>query len=301
MTRKTSRELSAIQAHINRNFRRWFKTYLRLDGVHVGVKTKGGVRLPGVYSIVFHVTKKHKSPKKPVPNYITVKLNNDKKIKVQTDVIEAGKLHLHGIEIGDIAKNSLSTLQGTISCYFPGNGGLYVGSNMHVLAPNFIGAGHTFYDVRRGDAPQRILLFNDLITSSADLIISQFNGIDFGFAHINDPSSITRVIKQLGPMTGFLALNQANLHSFNLFFYGIVSHLHNCIPLELGVIKRTKLPNIFLTNLIRFQICTQDGDSGAAVFDQQRRMVGAIIGKDNEGSYALHVNDIISFFQNAKL
>ena len=47
--------------------------------------------------------------------------------------------------------------------------------------------------------------------------------------------------------------------------------------------------------------CTLDGDSGAPLFDQNNRVVGVIVGTDREGSYALHINDIINFFQTSKL
>jgi hypothetical protein len=36
------------------------------------------------------------------------------------------------------------------------------------------------------------------------------------------------------------------------------------------------------------------------VFDQHNRLVGVIIGRDDDASYALHINDVIPFFSILK-
>lgn len=305
MKQNLKNELKIIQDHINRNFKRWFKTYTDIEGVHVGLKKVNGTKVENCYSIVFHVNKKIKTPKKKVPDFIYVTTGEKKRIKIPTDVISTGKLKFNGIKIGDKTKNENSTLIGTISFYFPTSNGLYLSSNMHVLAPQLINNGRTFYDVRKGDPPQTILLSNDLITSTAQLIVAKFNGVDFGFAKLDNPQIpgvIERIIKQVNkPVKGVFGLNISNYRSANASFYGISSGLKSCTIEDLGIVKNTKLPNVFLTNLIMLEKCTQDGDSGAPLFDQKNRLVGVIIGTDKDGSYALHVNDIIDFFQTSKL
>ncbi len=304
MNRKLQNELKTIQAHINRNYKRWFRTYSDIEGVHVGEKKIKGEKIENYYSIVFHVNKKRKKPEKMVPKFIYVTAKGKSKIKVPSDVIEAGKLKLNGIKIGDQTQNENSALVGTISFYFSTPRGVYLGSNMHVLAPLLINSGQIYYDVRKGDAPQSILLFNEIITSTARLIVAIFNGIDFALAKIDNPqipAVIERLIKEVGPVRGTLGLNYTNYKSVNVSFYGATSRFRNCIISDLGIVKNTKFQNIYLTNLIMLNKCTLDGDSGAPLFDQNNRLLGVIIGTDREGSYALHINDVINFFQTSKL
>ncbi len=304
MKRKLQNELKAIQAHININFKRWFKTYTDIEGVHVGEKRVKGKKVENDYSIVFHVNKKRKKPLKKVPPFFFVTINGKNKIKIPTDVIEAGKLKLNGIKIGEQTKNENSSLIGTISLYFSTQRGVYLSSNMHVLAPGLLNGGQISYDVRKGDPPQSILLFNDIITSTAQLIVAMFNGIDFGFARIDDPqipAVIERLIKEVGPVRGVFGLTFSNYRSVNVSFYGTSSKFRNCTIADLGVVKNTRFQNIFLTNLIMLNRCTLDGDSGAPLFDQHNRLVGVIIGTDRDGSYALHINDVIDFFQTSNL
>ena len=160
MKRKIQNELKAIKAHIDRNFKRWFRIYTGIEGVHVGEKKIKGEKVKNCYSIVFHVTKKKKEPLKKVPKFINVTVTRKNKIKIPTDVIEAGKLKLNGVKIGEQTKNDNSSLTGTISFYFSTQKGVYLSSNMHVLAPRLLNSGQTNYDARKGDAPQSILLFN---------------------------------------------------------------------------------------------------------------------------------------------
>lgn len=304
MNRKLQNELRTIQAHINRNYRRWFKTYTDIEGVHVGEKKINGKKIEKYYSIVFHVNEKRETLEKKIPKFIYVTTKRKIKMKVPTDVIEAGKLTLNGIKIGDQTQNDNSTLVGTISFYFSTPRGLYLGSNMHVLAPMLINNEQTLYDVRKGDTPQSILLFDEFITSTAQLIVAVFSGIDFALARIDDPqipAVIEKLIKEVGPVRGILGLNYSNYKSVNVSFYGTSSKFKNCTISELGIVKNTRFQNIYLTNLIMLNRCTLDGDSGAPLFDQNNRVVGVIVGTDREGSYALHINDIINFFQTSKL
>lgn len=304
MNRKLQYELRIIQAHISRNYKRWFRTYTDIEGVHVGEKKVKGEKIENCYSVVFHVNKKREKPQKKVPNNIYVKTKNKIRIKVPTDVIEAGRLKLNGIKIGDQTQNENSSLIGTISFYFSTPKGIYLSSNMHVLAPRLINNGQIYYDVRRGDAPQSILLFNEIITSTAKLIVAIFNGIDFAFAKLDNPqipAVIERLIKEVGPIRGIFGLNFSNYKSVKVSFYGTSSGLKKCTIADLGIVKNTRFQNVFLTNLIMLNKCTLDGDSGAPLFDQNKRLTGVIIGTDRDGSYALHINDVINFFQSSKL
>jgi V8-like Glu-specific endopeptidase len=304
MKRALPQKLISIQKHISRNFKRWFKSYSGIEGVHVGLKRVKGEIVQDCYSVIFHVNKKKKAPKKKVPAYINVTLKDNEKLKVPTDVIEAGKIKFNGIKIGDFTKNENAGLVGTISFYFSTASGVYLSSNMHVLAPRLLNNGQIHYDVRKGDPAQSILLFNDIITSTAQLIVAVFNGIDFALAKVDNPQSpqiIERIIKEAGPVGGVLGLNYNNYKTVVPSFYGITSKFQNCTISDLGVIKNTKFAHVFLTNLIKLEKCTQSGDSGAPLFDQQNRLMGVIVGDDRDGSYALHINDITDFFQSSKL
>jgi hypothetical protein len=190
MKKQLQNELHAMQEHINRNFKRWFKRYPNLEGVHAGPKKVNGEILPDCYSIVFHVSRKKKQPEKQVPKFIRVKKGEQGFMKVPTDVIQTGSMKLNNtksIKIGDQTKNRHSPFIGTISSYFSTATGVYLCSNMHVLAPQLLNSGQVFYDARRGDAPQSILLFNNVIAATAQLTVAVFNGIDFGFAKLDNP------------------------------------------------------------------------------------------------------------------
>jgi hypothetical protein len=304
MKKQLQNELHAMQEHINRNFKRWFKRYSNLEGVHAGPKKVNGEILPDCYSIVFHVSRKKKQPEKQVPKFIRVKKGEQGFMKVPTDVIQTGSMKLNGIQLGDQTKNRRSPFIGTISFYFSTAKGVYLCSNMHVLAPQLLDSGQVFYDARRGDAPQSILLFNNVIASTAQLTVAIFNGIDIGFAKLDNPQVpevIERIIKEVGPVKGAFGLTLANVNSVQLSFYGISSRRRACFVSELGAVKSTDFENIYLTNLIKLNKCTLDGDSGAPVFDQHNRLVGVIIGSDDDASYALHINDITRFFQSSNL
>lgn len=304
MDKKLQTHIKQIQAHINRNFKRWFKNYPHLEGVHVGLKEVKDKQLDNCYAIVFHVTVKKKKPKKMIPPYFWISTRGKKKIKVDSDVIETGKFILHGIQIGDQTKNSGSGLIGTISFYFTSSNAVYLGSNMHVLAPNLINKGITSYDLRNGDAPQQILLTDGTIKSTGQLVVARFNGIDFALAQLDDPQDpaiIERSIKEIGPVNGFFTIDESNYKFVSTSFYGISSHHQDCNITEIRAVKHVSPPGIYLTNLIKFSPCTEDGDSGAPVIDQNQNMVGVIIGKDKKGSYALHIDDVINFFQTSNL
>lgn len=305
MNAKTQNEIKIIQAHINKNFYRWFKTYSNVEGVHVGEKEVNGKKIENDYSVVFHVNRKEAKPLKKIPAFIYIKIKNKCKLRIRTDVIEAGSLKLNGIKIGDRTQNKNSAMLGTISVYFSTPQGFYLGSNMHVLAPNMLSQGTTFYDVRRGGLAQTILLFDEIITTSAQLIVARFKEIDFAFAKIDNPqipNVVEKEIKGVGAVNGILGLTHSNYTSVNVSFYGSTSGLNkNCSILELGAKKKTQFSNIILANLIRLKKCTLDGDSGAPLFDDQNRIVGVIVGSDNNSSYALHINDIINFFQTSNL
>src|SRR5690349_19470267 len=117
MKKTLQNELNSIQKHIDRNFKRWFKTYSDIEGINIGEKRIKGEIVKKCYSIVFHVKKKIIATLYKVPQYIHVRINGDGKRKVPTDVVEAGKLIFNGIKIGDNTKNRNSTLVGTISFY----------------------------------------------------------------------------------------------------------------------------------------------------------------------------------------
>jgi len=304
MRKNTRLKMEAIQRHIHRNFRRWFKTYPNVQGIHLGLRRKGGLTIENEYCIVFHVTRKFKSPKKRIPAHFPVNIEGSGRTLVPTDVIEAGPLKLYGIKIGDQIQNKQAGVVGTISLFFSTAKGTYVGSNMHVLAPDLIDQGITQYDVRKGDPPQAIRLENEDISTTAQLITARFNGVDIGFARLDNPQMpliIEQQIKSEGPTAGTFSLTLTNAGQAVLKFHGVISQSQPCTFKDLGAIKNTSLTNIFLTNLIKLEKCSVPGDSGAAVFDNKRRLVGVIVGADNESDYALHIDDVLNFFQKSKL
>lgn len=304
MKKSTLYKMEAIQRHIHRNFKRWFKTYPNVQGIHLGLRKKGGKTVENDYCIVFHVTRKFKSPRKKIPTHFPVKMEGQGRILIPTDVIEAGPLRLHGIKIGDQIQNKQAGLIGTISFFFSTPTGVYAGSNMHVLMPDFVDQGITRYDVRKGDPPQTIQLDNNDISTTAKLITAKFKDSDIGFARLDNPASpliFEKVFKSAGPMKGTFSLTLANSTQVSLSFCGLISGVRACTIKELGATKKTALDNVFLTNLIKLEKCSEPGDSGAAVFDSKSRLVGVILGADNDSDYALHIDDVLNFFQTSKL
>lgn len=300
---KDRKKVDIIQAHLNRNFKRWFKNYSGLQGVNVGIKTIEEKEVEGCISIVFHVNKKNNRVRKKVPKFLPVKINNTIQ-QIPTDVIEAGELITNGVKIGDQAKNNQSGMVGTVSSYFSGTQGMYVCSNMHVLGANLLDNKQLDYDARSGDSPQAVEIFDNLITAKARLIRGTYDGIDIAFAKIDNPKIpqiIEKTIKDAGPVNGFFRLTNGNFGNQKLSFFGSVSGTVNCTVISLGAVKPTRFNNIFLTNLIKFNRCTLDGDSGAAIYNQHRKIVGVIVGRDTINSYALQIEDVIQYFQDSNL
>jgi hypothetical protein len=296
-------QIRLLQAHIDRNYKRWFKRYANLQGVEVGLKKVADKPVADCYSIVFHVTAKSHKTKKKVPKQLPVTKPDGRRSYMPTDVIEAGELKLQGIKMGDSTKNSRTNLVGTISFYFKNPRGVFVCSNMHVLAPHLLDRGIISYDRRTGSPAEKVLLFDNVLTATGDLLRARFNGIDIAFARVDNPlipQVIEFLIKSAGPVKGVLDLNESNVSGARLSFFGRTSKLQPCRAISLRGVKATEFRDVFLTNLIKMEPCTQDGDSGAPVFDQRNRVVGIIIGRDNESSYAMHINDIIQFYQDSK-
>lgn len=299
MKRELQNHLEELQNHTKRNFKRWFKIYSGVRGIHVGKKSTNG-KLTPFYSFVFHVDTKSIIIKE-IPKHLYI-VRKGVRIYIPTDVVEAGGLEFQGIKLGDTAQNSTSDLTGTISLYFETSKGRYLGSNMHVLAPDSLTAGQIFYDVRKEpDNRQSIIIYNSIIESTAQLFVAKFNGIDFGFARVDNPLLTEKSIKEFGLVKGYISLNRSNYQSFKMSFRGISSGLQECKVLDLGAVKDTQFENIFLTNLIKLNKCTDHGDSGAPLFDKQGRIAGVMVGFDKDSSYALHIDDIIQFFQSSKL
>src|SRR5258705_6737987 len=153
--KRNARKIDFIQAHLSRNFKRWFNKYSGLEGVNIGIKKVKGKEKAGCYSVIFHGNKKNKRARKKVPKFLPVRVSG-KVERIPTDVIEAGALHLHGIKIGDQTSNDNSTVVGTVSCYFSGSNGTSLCSNMHVLGANLLDTGQLEFDANAGDAPQSV-------------------------------------------------------------------------------------------------------------------------------------------------
>ena len=222
--------------------------------------------------------------------------------KVPTDVIEAGKLELQGIKLGETTKNLNAALTGTISLYFEGSNWTYLGSNMHVLASKLLNNGQRYYDSRKDNNRQNIEFYDDFIGSTARLFVSRFDGIDFGFARVDNPALPENALKGNGVVKGYISLNNGNYRLYKMLFSGITSGpARKCTITELGAVKDTHFKNIFLTNLIKLNSCTDHGDSGAPLYDTEGRIAGVMVGFDKDASYALHIDDIIQFFQSSKL
>lgn len=303
MKRQTIQQLHAIQAHIRHNYKRWFKRYSGLQGVNVGIKTIGGLPQTGCYSIVFHVNRKKKKGVGKVPSGLPVTIGKTK-IQVPTDVIEAGPLELNGIKMGDQVKHQESTAIGTISLYITSRRGTFACSNMHVLGATHLERNHLYFNSGEGDIPEPVIFSNEQISTSGQLHAGQFDGVDVAFAQVDRPivpQVIEKVIKTVGPLKGYFDLTYGNISSTQLAFVGISSGFTQCQAIDLGAIKPTTFLNIYLTNLIKLNRCTEDGDSGAPLFDNRNRVAGIIVGRDRDFSYALPIFDVISFFKQSKL
>jgi hypothetical protein len=304
MRKKTITQIEAMQRHINRNFKRWFRKYSNIEGIEVALKEVNGEVIKDCYAIVFHVSKKTTRARKKFPKSLRIDTGRNKKITVQTDVIETGPLELQGIKMGDGVRWQPDPNAGTISFYMNAAHGVYVCSNMHVMAPNFLNRSQIIYDVRRGDPPQPIVFFDNAISSTAQLIHARYNGLDIAFARVDhplEPQIMERSIGNLGPLRGFFDLNPSNAGTVALSFLGRTSGLQRCNVIGFRAVKGTVFKNVFLTNLLRMPLCTQGGDSGAPVFDQRQRLVGIVIGRDTRNSFALHINDVLAYFQTLNL
>lgn len=302
MKKASKKQLHQLQAHVDRNYKRWFARYTNIYGIEVTMKQVAGKPVDDCLSFVFHVTAKSDNITKKIPPYLPVIDEKGKRINVPTDVIEAGALTLQGIKLGDTAKNSRVSLAGTISYYFRNPRGVFLCSNMHVLAPHLLNRGIISYDRRRGHPPEEIVISNNAISATADLLRGQFNGLDIAFARIDNPlvpEVIEPLIRSVGEVKGVLDLDDSNVSTARLSFCGRTSGLRQCRVRSLRAKKATEFQNVFLTNLIKLERCTVDGDSGAPVFDQRSRIVGVVIGRDNDYSYAMPINDIIQFYQDS--
>jgi len=297
MKKITREKLEYLQKYVNRNFTKWRVIYGKeLTGVHVGLKRRKGKRLR-YYTIVFHVFKKKETPKKKIPKNIKIRLANKRLLYIPTDVIETGKLQLNGVKLGDRIKNIDSIEFGSIGIFLKNGTEVYACSNMHVLAPRLIRNGqYTFYRPRIDQNDPDISLYNQNLAINAYLEKAIFGGIDAGVARISNPSFIDNVFKGTSVVPiGYKRINYDNYKDSPVIMVGAVSGEQKGNIREIGVRKIDK--NIEFTDLIQVEMATHKGDSGSALFDKDRRVIGILFAKESSFSYFIPITTILDCFK----
>ncbi|MBR9846691.1 MAG: hypothetical protein GYB35_11595 [Algicola sp.] len=293
--------LIQLQDYVTEKFVGWREEYgNNLVGVHIGYKKRDGEFVQR-YSVVFHVSRKYENPSNPFPETITIETIDGTQKILPTDVIETGTLKLQSY-LGSRIRLKNDPEYGSLGFYLYRNRRLYFCSNMHVVAPHLLREKTTYYYKHYSlqKSPDIAVLNHDL----GYLEEAYFDYMDIGIVRIK-LSAANNNIPNHGKPKGFYRINNSNINiikSIEFKMFGTVSGFKSTQVIEVNGSKvATRYDNtLYASRLLIMKKCSQEGDSGAPIFDPKNlHILGIVIGSDSSYTYAIPVNLILNRF-NAK-
>jgi len=249
----------------------------------------------------------------PVPEYIYLG-----GFKIPTDVIvDTGEMILHNwknpgdgstpVSPGKSVSRKENKATGTISLKVKKNidgvERFFALSCYHVLFDNeFSNRKNEIRNAGEASMPRTIKTPGDDITAAGTQVgtvgwgkIDEY--VDAGVALLDDPDSLEEEIDFLGKPVAKYAVIANDENALSVSFCGAKSGLvKNKLIKGCHAIKPVNTPagRIVFSDLIQIERCSDFGDSGAPVIDQNNRLIGIIEGGDNYYTYIIPIQNIIN-------
>jgi hypothetical protein len=297
MHHRTKKKLDSLRLYIRRNFKRWHKKYPNITGAYPGEKHIGG-EPSGKYSIVFLVSNKQKKPLVMIPSYLTVTLPGEGQKKIPTDVRKMEKMRLRNPEPGDKIKRSALSQFGSIGVFVQQNQDVFACTNSHVLLPEMIQNGDSFFFRTRSQqiTPDVVLIDQDGNAVDAFLQAGHFDDIDVAIARIADPSVISNQLPGLGTISGLRKI-ESNDVGLSIKMVGLMSGLQEGVVNNVGISMPSPIGQAVFHDLVEISIVTASGDSGSPVVNNALKIAGIIVGGTPSVSYMIPMDIILDTFK----
>jgi hypothetical protein len=190
--------------------------------------------------------------------------------RVSTDVIELGRLResfVPGSLIGQRSMNRVGTL-GTFAT--DPNEGLVALTAMHV-------SGLRSFDASSDSGDLSFFLEDK--TPLGRLLLGTKTGVDAAKISVDDPASALDLTPRIGPIQGWRPMSLSGDRGSLVRMYGAISGLvYGRIEEPLAFLDETELGGVILVD-----IPSADGDSGAALVDNQGFVLGLLVGETIRG------------------
>ncbi|WP_315824152.1 hypothetical protein [Paraflavitalea speifideaquila] len=123
--------------------------------------------------------------------------------------------------------------------------------------------------------------------------------VDAAVARLDDENSLSDRVDELGEPEDLHAVNGEDIGTLKLSFCGAMSGKRTGIGIKAcGQTRPYNIsaahPGLFLKDLIELEKCSEEGDSGAPVMDDQKNIIGIIIGADLTSTYVVPIQNIIN-------
>lgn len=295
----TKSEHIEINSFCKRKLKHWQKIISpNIVGVHFGKKMKeANGKFLNRNAIVFHIEQKFSHPQKLIPKLITVKFKSGKTKVFPSDVIETGITKLLSVRPGDKASvRGKENVFGAAGLFFKKNGRLYVCSNMHVLAPQYLSDGYYYRPVSEQNE-RNVSCFTESKVIRGFLEEGSFRGIDIAIARFPDEYEIDNSVKGIGYQTGVID-SSLIIGGLSIKFYSPV--LEKVVT---GVVKNTSISkivrfgniNVQIDDLVQAALPANYGDSGSFVFTKYNKVVGMLVSIDEGSTYFISIQKILKF------
>lgn len=320
-------QLSTMRSAIAVNRQNWYNNISNIQGFGIAQKIheKDNGASTGQLAIQFFVSKKEDNPDaipNPVPPFI-----QHGNFRIPTDVIvqKPAKPYWNykGNEDGFRRKPGGTISTGRLKC--TGTLGIKVVRNVNNVEKTFLlSCFHVLYHQRLNAQKNTLLTAKSLEESDLKIEVrspgvdtheSQFKTlgktfkgklnpiVDAAIAELENDKQMDTDIKGLGYPEDIYTPIKEDVGHLLLEMSGAKSGVRKKILLhavddEIPIDYFDDEDNMFqMTGLLRLSKCAQPGDSGAPVLDSKRRIVGMIVGGNDDFSFAIPIQTIINQLQ----
>jgi len=240
-------------------------------GFSVGFRRRAGEAVQERCVIVF-VRRKHPLAtlvKRSIAR-VPKSLSYGTKGRVPTDVVELGRMRESFVPGSLIGQRSMKRV-GTLGTFATDpNEGLVALTAMHVT-------GLRSFDASSGS--DDLFFFLEDETPLGRLLLGTKTGIDAAKIAVHDPASALDRTPKIGPIQGWRPLSLSGDRGSLVRMYGAISGLvYGRIEEPLASLDETQLGSVILVD-----IPSADGDSGAALVDNQGFVLGLLVGETTGG------------------
>ncbi len=298
MHNNTKKKLNSIKKYIQRNYKNWVKEYPNLIGAYPGEKITSG-EYTGRYSIVFMVSKKQKKPAKAIPKHFELVVSKKGKKKVPSDVIKSKRIIFRTANLADKIKRKSLNDFGSNGIFLRKGQRIYACTNAHVLLPDMIDAGQTYFFKPINQQIQPTVSISNRQGETFDAYLQEgvFDGIDAAIARMDDPADVGNRLPGFGRPTGIIKIDSSDEGLF-VQMAGFVTGASEGNVENAGLTISTPIPGVFLHDLIETSIFSRKGDSGSPVFTNTLKIAGIVLGGfDDAKTYIVPIDQILKFFQ----